>query len=111
MEWVVAGILIVVAVAVLWFAAFALARRSRYSRLLQKYGGDEKLVDALVSGTIWQGMTAEQLRDSWGDPVSIEEKVMKTKIKQVFKYKQITKTRFRDKVTLEDGVIVGWDQK
>lgn len=111
MEWVVAGILIVVAVAVLWFAAFALARRSRYSRLLQKYGGDEKLVDALVSGTIWQGMTAEQLRDSWGDPVSIEEKVMKTKIKQVFKYKQVTKTRFRDKVTLEDGVIVGWDQK
>lgn len=111
MEWVVAGILIVVAVAVLWFAAFALAKRSRYSRLLRKYGGDEKLVDALVTGTIWQGMTAEQLRDSWGDPVSIEEKVMKTKIKQVFKYKQVTKTRFRDKVTLEDGVIVGWDQK
>ena len=44
MEWVVAGILIVVALAVLWFAAFALMKRSRYSRLLQKYGGDEKLV-------------------------------------------------------------------
>lgn len=87
MEWVVAGILIVVALAVLWFAAFALMKRSRYSRLLQKYGGDEKLVDALVTGTIWQGMTAEQLRDSWGEPVSIEEKVMKTKVKQVFKYK------------------------
>lgn len=111
MEWVVAGILIVVAVAVLWFAAFALAKRSRYSRLLQKYVGDEKLVDALVSKTIWQGMTAEQLRDSWGEPASIEEKVMKTKIKQVFKYRPVAANRFRDKVTLEDGVIVGWDQK
>lgn len=111
MEWVVAGILIVVALAVLWFAAFALMKRSRYSRLLQKYGGDEKLVDALVTGTIWQGMTAEQLRDSWGEPVSIEEKVMKTKVKQVFKYKQVARNRYRDKVTLEDGVIIGWDQK
>lgn len=111
MEWVVAGILIVVALAVLSFAAFALAKRSRYSRLLQKYGGDEKLVDALVTGTIWQGMTAEQLRDSWGEPVSIEEKVMKTKVKQVFKYKQVARNRYRDKVTLEDGVIIGWDQK
>jgi hypothetical protein len=111
MEWIVAGIFIVLGVAVLWFAAFALAKRSRYARLLQKYGGDQKLVDALMTKTIWQGMTAEQLRDSWGEPVSIEEKVMKTKIKQVFKYKQVAKDRYRDKVTLEDGVIVGWDQK
>jgi hypothetical protein len=56
-------------------------------------------------------MTAEQLRDSWGEPASIEEKVMKTKIKQVFKYRPVAANRFRDKVTLEDGVIVGWDQK
>ncbi len=110
MEWVVAGILIIVALAVLWFAARQLAKRSRYARLLQKYG-DVKLVDSLIAGTIWQGMTAEQLRDSWGDPVSIEEKVMKTKVKQVFKYRQVAKDRFRDKVTLEDGVITGWDQK
>ena len=56
-------------------------------------------------------MTAEQLRDSWGEPASIEEKVMKTKIKQVFKYRPVATNRYRDKVTLEDGVIVGWDQK
>ena len=80
------------------------------ARLLQKYG-DEKLVHALMDGTIWQGMTAEQLRDAWGEPVSIEEKVMKTKVRQVFKYQQVARNRFRDKVTLEDGVITGWDQK
>ncbi len=111
MEWVVAGILVLVAAAVLMFAAFALAKRSRYSRLLQKYGGDEKLVDALISKTIWQGMTEAQLLDSWGKPAAIEEKVMKTKIKQVFKYRPTAANRYRDKVTLEDGLIVGWDQK
>ena len=110
MEWVVAAILIAVAIAVLWFAARQLAKRSRYARLLEKYG-DEKLAHAVMDGTIWQGMTAEQLRDAWGDPVSIEEKVMKTKVKQVFKYQQVAKNRFRDKVTLEDGVVTGWDQK
>ena len=110
MEWVVAGILIIVAIAVLVFVTVAMAKRSRYARLMQKYS-DEKLVDALISKTIWQGMTAEQLRDSWGEPASIEEKVMKTKIKQVFKYRPVAANRFRDKVTLEDGVIVGWDQK
>jgi len=31
--------------------------------------------------------------------------------RKVFKYKPLGKNRFRDKVTLEDGVITGWDQK
>jgi predicted protein tyrosine phosphatase len=110
MEWVVAGLLIVLAAAVLWFVAHALVRRSRYARLLAKYG-DVKVVDAIVSGTIWQGMTSEQLREAWGDPVSVEEKVLKTKVKQVFKYQKVSRNRFRDKVMLEDDVVIGWDQK
>ncbi len=110
MEWIVAGVLLLVAVVVLAFAARALARNSRYARLMAKYG-DEKVVDALLTQTIWQGMTAEQLRDSWGEPVSVEQKVMKTKVREVFKYKPLGRNRFRDKVTLEDGVITGWDQK
>ena len=36
---------------------------------------------------------------------------MKTKVKEVFKYKPLGRNRFRDKVTLEDGIITGWDQK
>jgi len=110
MEWVVAGLALVMAAAVLWFVARSMARRSRYARLLAKYG-DEKLVVAIVTGTIWQGMTSEQLREAWGDPIAIEEKVLKTKTKQVFKYQQVSRTRFRDKVMLEDGIVIGWDQK
>ena len=36
---------------------------------------------------------------------------MKTKVRQVFKYKQFIKNRYRDKVTLQDCIITGWDQK
>jgi hypothetical protein len=111
MEWIVAAVLLLVAAAVLVFVVRALARNSRYARLMEKYGGDEKLVNALLTQTIWQGMTAEQLRDSWGEPAAIEQKVMKTKVREVFKYKPLGRNRFRDKVTLENGIITGWDQK
>ena len=110
MEWIVVAILLVVALAVLWFVARSLAKRSRYARLIEKYG-DEKLVTAILTQTIWQGMTVEQLRDAWGEPAAIEQRVLKTKVKEVFKYKQTARNRFRDKVTLEDGIVVGWDQK
>jgi hypothetical protein len=110
MEWIVAAILLLVAAVVLIFVARSVARNSRYARLMAKYG-DEKLVHAIVTQTIWQGMTVDQLKDSWGEPASVEQKVMKTKVREVFKYKPVGKNRFRDKVTLEDGVITGWDQK
>jgi len=110
MEWVVVALLLVMAAAVLAFVARSLAKRSRYARLLAKYG-DVELAEALMTQTIWQGMTAEQLRDSWGEPVAVEQKVLKTRVKEVFKYKPVGKNRYRDKVTLEDGVIVRWDQK
>ncbi len=110
MEWLVAAVLLLVAVVVLVFVVRALAKNSRYARLMAKYG-DETVVDALLTQTIWQGMTAEQLRDSWGEPAAVEQKVMKTKVREVFKYKPLGRNRFRDKVTLEDGVITGWDQK
>ena len=110
MDWVVAAILVAIALAVLWFVARALARRSRYARLMAKYG-DDQLVTAILTQTIWQGMTAEQLREAWGEPAAIEQKVLKTKVKEIYKYKQTARNRLRDKVTLEDGVVVGWDQK
>lgn len=110
MEWIVAALLLLVAAAVLVFVARGLAKNSRYAKLMAKYG-DETVVHALVTQTIWQGMTIDQLKDSWGEPVAVEQKVMKTKVREIYKYKPLGKNRFRDKVTLEDGIITGWDQK
>jgi membrane protein implicated in regulation of membrane protease activity len=91
-------------------AARNAALEARRSRLLQKYG-DEDTVEKIMRGTIWLSQTAEQLRDSLGDPVDTDEKVMKTKRREVWKYHQISAKRFGLRVTVENGVVVGWDEK
>lgn len=60
---------------------------------------------------IWQGMTEEQLIDSWGKPVAKDHRIYKTKISETFKYNQIGKNRFGSRVRLERGIVVGWEQK
>lgn len=86
------------------------ATEARRARLLAKYG-DEEVVAKIMARTIWQTQTADQLRESLGDPVDTDEKVMKSKRREVWKYHQTGANRFGLRVTLEDGVVVGWDEK
>lgn len=88
----------------------AVSRNRRRRQLMEKYG-DEKVVSWIMNRSFWQGQTAEQLRDSLGNPVDIDESVFKSKTKEVWKYHQTGKNRFRLRVTLEDSRVVGWDQK
>ncbi len=99
--WLIIVLIIFIALSVM------LARRMR---LTMKYK-DEKLVQDLLDETFWQGQTAEQLRDSLGEPLDIDQKVLKTKTKEIWKYQQTGKNRFALKITLDDGVVVSWDQK
>lgn len=99
--WLAIVLVIIVAVLLL------LARRLR---LTMKYK-NESLVESLLDETFWQGQTAEQLRDSLGEPLDIDQKVLKTKVKEVWKYQQTSKNRYALKITLDDGVVVSWDQK
>jgi hypothetical protein len=82
----------------------------RERHYLRKYG-DPEIAKAIAERRILQEMTREQLLDSWGKPIAREEKVTKTKIVEVFKYRPVGRNRYRDKVTLEDGIVTGWDQK
>jgi hypothetical protein len=82
----------------------------RRSELLAKYG-EEKIVDAIMRQSYWQGQTAEQLRDSLGNPADIDEKVLKTKKKEVWKYRHLGGNRFGLRITLEHEQVVGWDEK
>lgn len=83
---------------------------ARRSALLQKYG-DAQVVERIMSRSYWQGQTAEQLRDSLGDPADIDEKVLKTKSKQVWKYQQTGVNRFALRIIVENDSVVGWDEK
>jgi hypothetical protein len=82
----------------------------RRAELLKKHG-DEKLVEAIINRSYWQGQTAEQLRDSLGHPSDIDEKILKTKKKEVWKYHHMGGNRFGLRITLENNEVVGWDEK
>lgn len=87
-----------------------LSNRKRRAALFAKYG-DESIVDKIMRRLLWQGMSEEQLIDSWGRPAAKDQKVYKTKITETFKYRRAGKNRFRSRVRVENGVVVGWEQK
>lgn len=86
------------------------SENQRRKHLMEKYG-DEALVEKLMKKTIWVGQTAEQLTDSIGKPVDVGQRVLKTKVKETWKYNPTGKNRYGMRITVEDGVVVGWDKK
>ena len=116
--WFALGIAVIVG-GYLWFrsektkarqAELIRQEQTRRVELLSKYG-NEKLVEAIMVGSYWQGQTAEQLRDSLGHPDDIDEKVLKTKKREVWKYYHKGGNRFGLRITLENNEVVGWDEK
>ena len=91
-------------------AAKKSAQKKRRALLLEKYG-DEEIVNWIMGRRIWQGMTFDQLIDSWGKPADMTERVYKTKVAHTLKYNQTGKNRFSDRVIVENGIVVGWEQK
>jgi len=85
-------------------------KKKRREKLLEKYG-DPSIVEKIMKRMFWQGQTAEQLRDSLGAPEDIDSKVMKTRSRHVWKYHSTGKNRYGLRITLDDGCVVGWDQK
>jgi hypothetical protein len=102
-------IFLVIAIAV-WALISSYLKKKRREALLGKYG-DEQIADMIMKRMFWQGQTAEQLLDSLGTPVDVDKKVLKTKAKEIWKYHQTGKGRYRLRITLENGGVVGWDKK
>lgn len=85
-------------------------QQQRLAELRAKYGS-EAIVQSIVHGQHWQGQTEEQLRDALGSPVEVDDKRLKTLRREIWKYQKTGVNRFRLRITLENGVVVGWDQK
>lgn len=101
---------VVILVLTVVFGLVFYGQKKKRAALMLKYR-DEKLVDRLMRGDVWQGETHEQLRDSMGRPLDIDQQVMKTKTKEVWKYRQKAKNQYALRIFLEDGIVVGWDKK
>lgn len=85
-----------------------LAERREY--LLTKYN-DKVIVEMIMKKQFWQGQTEEQLLDSLGRPLDIDQKVLKTKVKETWKYDSTGKNRYALKIIIENGQVTGWDKK
>lgn len=92
----------------LWSKSNKTKKRREY--LIDKYQ-DLSLVEDLMNQYFWVGQTAEQLIDSLGNPVDIEQKILKTKKKEVWKYSHQGGNRYSLRITLDNDHVVGWDQK
>jgi hypothetical protein len=86
------------------------ADEARKERIYQKYGHTE-IADRIINKTVWVGETSEQLADSLGQPLDIDEAVLKTKKKETWKYYRKSANRYGFKITVENGVVIGWDEK
>jgi hypothetical protein len=86
------------------------SRTKRVSMLTAKYG-DSQVVERIVNRTIWVGETSEQLVESLGCPADIDEKVLKTKKKAVWKYAHKGGNRYGLRITIENDLVAGWDEK
>jgi hypothetical protein len=84
--------------------------RARRKALLEKYH-DEAVVDRILSRSVWEGMTRDQIVDALGEPSTIDNGLQRHKVVQVFKYHPDGADRYRLRVSLEDGVVAGWHQR
>jgi uncharacterized membrane protein len=106
MDWLV-GIIVIAIVIGLMSNFFEKKKRQR---LMDKYGS-EYIVDKIMKKMIWQGQTEDQLIDSIGNPRDVDQKVLKTKVKETWKYEKTGENRYNLRVIIENGAVVGWNKK
>jgi hypothetical protein len=84
-------------------------KAARRRALVSRFGED--IANRITQHQIWQGQTAEMLLESRGKPEDADERVFKRTTRHVFKYNRTGKKTFALRVTFEDGIVVGWDDK
>ena len=85
-------------------------KKERIASLTQKYG-DPFIVEKIMAETVWIGQTAEQLTDALGSPPGTDQKILKTKKKEIWKYGHQGGNRYTLRITLDDDIVIGWDDK
>ncbi len=70
-----------------------------------------EFVSKIIGRILWQGQTDEQVIYIPGEPKDIDQKVLKTKTKEVWKYFPSGRRRYGLRVKQVNGEVVGWDEK
>ncbi len=85
------------------------AAAQRFGRLSAQYG--EENAQKILAGNVWMGCTVDMMVEILGQPVATDEKVMKTKISRTYKYHPTGVNRYALRIYVEDGEVVGWEDK
>lgn len=85
-------------------------REERRAYLINRFG-NEWIADRILEKKYWKGQSEDQLRESLGDPEDTDQRVLKKKTKETWKYYETGRNRYDLKIFLEDGEVVGWDAK
>jgi hypothetical protein len=119
------AIIIVASIPVFYAINKAREKKGRIIRINAIYGNTE-IAERIIKKTLWVGETAKQVIDSFGRPIAVDDHVLidwlgrtipavahvlEIKRKQTWKYYQQGKNRFRLRIVIEDGVVVGWDKE
>lgn len=107
--WVIPVLTVLAGIAAyFWYQHDKQQKRLQYLR--SKYSSEEVVQD-IFQGRFWQGQTEDQLKDALGAPSEVDNKVLKTKTRQVWKYQPRGGNRFGLRITVEDGYVTGWEKK
>jgi hypothetical protein len=92
---------------------FGTKKRSRNARLayLRAKYNDEGMVQALMNGQFWQGQTSGQLKDALGYPHAIDDVQLKSRKREIWKYRPIGVNRYSLRITLDDDLVACWVEK
>ena len=85
-------------------------KKARIAYLMEKYG-NPAIVEQIMQRKFWEGQTATQLEDSLGQPYAKDDKRLKTLKREIWKYNRTGKNRYALRITLENDIVSGWDQK
>lgn len=75
--------------------------------LVEKF--DEETARRVLDSELRIGDSREVVEAIFGEPEDVSERVMKSKTRHVLKYGRLNARSFAMKITLEDDVVVGWD--
>jgi hypothetical protein len=85
--------------------------KTRAAWVEHKYAGDgAEIVERITRRMFWTGQTEEQLVDSIGRPRQVETIRAEPK-QEVWKYREVNGIPCDLSITLEEGIVLGWDQK
>jgi len=85
-------------------------KRARLQYLRDKYQ-DESVAQKILAKMVWIGQTAEQLTDTLGHPAATDHKLLKTKTRDIWKYRYQGANRGELRIIFENGEVTGWDSK